>query len=105
MKEFFQVVDLEEARARAAGFAAVGTERVALAAGRDRVLAADFVADANLPGFRRSTMDGYAVCASSTFGASDSAPAQLAVVGAVEMGKDAEVAVGPMDEIVRREKW
>jgi len=95
MKEFFHVVDLEEARARAGGFATVGTERVPLADARGRVLATEIAADADLPGFRRSTMDGYAVCASSTFGASDSAPALLTVVGSVEMGVAAEGRVGP----------
>jgi len=93
MKEFFKVVDLEEARACAGRFAVVAAERVALAAAGGRVLAADFIAGADLPGFRRSTMDGYAVCASSTFGASDSAPALLTVVGSVEMGTRAEVGV------------
>jgi molybdopterin molybdotransferase len=95
MKEFFQVVDLEEARALAGGFATVAAERVPLAAGHGRVLAADLVAEADLPGFRRSTMDGYAVKASSTFGASDSAPALLTIVGSVEMGRSAEVVVSP----------
>ncbi|MHC4472154.1 MAG: molybdopterin molybdotransferase MoeA [Planctomycetota bacterium] len=95
MKEFFKVVDLEEARAQAGGFAEVGAERVPLAAGNGRVLAADVVSEVDLPGFRRSTMDGFAVCASSTFGASDSAPALLTIVGSVEMGASAEVSVAP----------
>ena len=95
MKEFFQVVDLEEARARALGFAPVSTERVPLADANGPVLAADLVAEADLPGFRRSTMDGFAVCASSTFGASDSAPALLTVVGSVEMGVRAVTGVNP----------
>ena len=95
MREFFQVVPLEEARARAGGFAPIGAERVLLAAANGRVLAADLVAKVDLPGFRRSTMDGYAVSASSSFGASDSAPALLSVVGALEMGKRAELGVKP----------
>ncbi len=95
MKEFFQVVDLDQARARAGRFAPVGTERVPLSAGLGRVLAADLVAEEDLPGFPRSTMDGYAVCARSTFGASPSAPALLTVTGAVEMGRPAREAVGP----------
>jgi molybdopterin molybdotransferase len=95
MEEFFKVVDLEEARARAIEFAPVAPERVPLPAASGRVLAEDLVASVDLPGFRRSTMDGYAVCASSTFGASDSAPALLTVVGSVEMGTRAEVAVKP----------
>ena len=95
MKEFFQVRDLGEARALALGFATVGTERVPLAAGDGRVLAADLVAGQDLPGFRRSTVDGYAVIASSTFGASDSAPALLCVTASVEMGTRAEGSVKP----------
>ena len=86
MKEFFRVVDLEEARARARGLSAVGRERVSLGAALGRVLARDLVAGEDLPGFARSTMDGYAVQAASTFGASDSSPALLGVVGSVEMG-------------------
>jgi molybdopterin molybdotransferase len=95
MKEFFKVVDLEEALTHARMFRAVAAERVPLAAANGRVLVVDFIAPANLPGFRRSTMDGYAVCASSTFGASDSAPALLTIVGSVQMGTSAEVNVKP----------
>ncbi|MCU0691690.1 MAG: molybdopterin molybdotransferase MoeA, partial [Polyangiaceae bacterium] len=95
MKEFFQVVDLEAAEALSREFAVVGEEQIPLAAGNGRVLAADFVASSNLPGFRRSTMDGYAVCAVSTFGASDAAPALLTIVGSVQMGAAAGVHVGP----------
>jgi len=95
MKEFFKVVDLDEARDHARRFAVVAAERVPLGTGHGRVLAADLIAEFDLPGFRRSTMDGYAVCASSTFGASGSAPALLTIVGSVEMGKEAEVTVAP----------
>jgi molybdopterin molybdotransferase len=58
------------------------------------VLSADVVADQDLPGFRRSTMDGFAVRAASTFGASDSAPALLTVIGEVAMGTGAGESVG-----------
>jgi molybdopterin molybdotransferase len=95
MKEFFKVVSLEEARALASGFAPVAQERIPLAAALGRVLAADCPAAVDLPGFRRATMDGYAVCAASTFGASDAAPALLTVVGSVPMGAGAGFAVGP----------
>jgi molybdopterin molybdotransferase len=95
MKEFFKVVDLEEAKALASGFPPLSRERVPLVRALGRVLAADLVATADLPGFRRSTMDGYAVAAATTFGASESAPALLTVVGAVAMGERAEVMVKP----------
>jgi molybdopterin molybdotransferase len=51
-----------------------------------RVLAAAPLSPINLPPFRRSTMDGYAVRAADTYGASPSLPAYLTVTGAVAMG-------------------
>lgn len=89
------MVDLEEARALAGRFPVVATERVPLAGALGRVLAGDLVAAADLPGFRRATVDGFAVHAASTFGASDSAPAMLCVVGSVEMGVCAGIEVAP----------
>jgi len=94
MSEFFHVVTLEEAVARLSHLPPVGTEGVALSEAAGRVLAADVRSDIDLPGFRRSTMDGYAVRAASTFGATESSPAMLEVTGSVEMGASAEVSVG-----------
>lgn len=51
-----------------------------------RVLAEDIVAPHPLPDFRRSTVDGYAVRARDTHGASDSLPAYFKLVGEVPMG-------------------
>jgi molybdopterin molybdotransferase len=53
----------------------------------DRITAEDIVAPLALPEFRRSTVDGYAVRASDTFGATDSLPAYLSLVGEIPMGK------------------
>jgi molybdopterin molybdotransferase len=53
------------------------------------------VSDAELPGFARSTVDGYAVRAADTYGASDGLPAYLDLIGAVRMGIAADVAVRP----------
>lgn len=47
-----------------------------------------------LPAFRRSTMDGYAVRAADTYGAGESLPAFLSVVGEVKMGRPAGVVIG-----------
>ena len=49
-------------------------------------LARDAVASIDIPHFTRSSMDGYAVAAAETFGASESQPAYLSVRGAVAMG-------------------
>ncbi len=57
-----------------------------------RVTAADIFAPHPLPTFRRSTMDGYAVRAADTYGASESLPAFLRVVGEVMMGRGADIS-------------
>ncbi|HLB25683.1 MAG TPA: gephyrin-like molybdotransferase Glp [Nitrospirota bacterium] len=54
-----------------------------------RVVAEQVVSDSMLPEFARSSMDGYALAARDTFGASDALPAYLAVVGEVLMGEEA----------------
>ena len=56
----------------------------ALALGR--VLAEDTRSPEDLPGFSRSTMDGFAVRSRDTFGASEGLPAYLGLVGEVRMG-------------------
>lgn len=90
VKAFFRVVTTDEARARIAAFDAVGTESIRVADGLGRVLARDLVAAVDLPHFHRANMDGYAVRAQDTFGASASIPAYLALIGAVEMGREAK---------------
>ncbi len=52
-----------------------------------RVLAEDIVAMENIPGFNRSTVDGYALKASDTFGASGGLPAYLEVTGEIKMSE------------------
>ena len=84
-----EVVDLENARALVEGrFARVGDgcEEVALQDAAGRVMAADVVAREGVPAFDRSTVDGFAVVASDTFGCSDALPALLVLAGEVDMG-------------------
>lgn len=59
----------------------LGDEDVALDNAAGRVLAADTVAPLDVPAFDRSAMDGYAVQAAATTGASDYNPLPFAVVG------------------------
>jgi molybdopterin molybdotransferase len=59
----------------------------------DRVLAEDVASPAELPTFRRSTMDGFAVRAADTFGATEGLPAYLEVVDDVAMGHAATRAL------------
>lgn len=52
----------------------------------NRILAEDILAPQPLPDFQRTTVDGYAVRAADTHGASDSLPAYLTLIGEVPMG-------------------
>lgn len=58
-----------------------------------RVLAEPVTAREYVPGFDRSTVDGYAVSARDTFGCSDSIPALLTLQGEVLMGEQPAEAV------------
>ena len=66
-------------------------ETVELCAAVGRVLYEDVMAEEYVPGFDRSTVDGYAVKAADTFGCSDAIPAILQVAGKVLMGKEADM--------------
>ena len=61
-----------------------------------RVLAEDIVADVNLPDFPRSIMDGFAIRAASTFGASDGNPAYINVPWTVAMGEIPSFSIGTL---------
>ena len=95
MKEFFNVLDLDRVFEFVPNFSPVETDIVPIAEALDRILAVDIVSDVNLPDFPRSTMDGYAVWALSTFGASDANPAYLTCKNTVEMGKSPGFAIEP----------
>ncbi len=60
-----------------------------------RIPAAAVTAPHALPGFARSTVDGFAVRAADTYGVSEGLPGYLRLAGAVRMGAEPDVAVGP----------
>ena len=64
----------------------LGTETVAVEEAVDRVLAVDIVSDLQVPAFRRSTKDGYAVRSADVSGASESEPVELKLNGEILMG-------------------
>jgi molybdopterin molybdotransferase len=70
-------------------------ERVEAARALGRVLAEDMVSSEDIPAFRRSTVDGYAVISADTAGAGESLPVFLELAGSVEMGKTAPFSVRP----------
>jgi molybdopterin molybdotransferase len=84
---FFKVKSSEEVFNIIKGFSPLGTEVIRSEDGLDRVLSEDLFSPENLPGFTRSTMDGYAVMAKDTFGASESLPAFLNIIGDIQMGQ------------------
>ena len=69
------------------------TETVALADAPGRVLAVDIKATEYVPGFDRSTVDGYAIHASDSFGCSDSIPALLTLSRVLSMGEGSGEAI------------
>lgn len=91
------VVTREEALRRILEHAAVpapGHEAVPLSASLGRILAVEVASPGELPAFARSTMDGYAVRSADTFGASESLPALLKVIGDIPMGVIPDRAIG-----------
>src|SRR6516225_9908771 len=82
--QFLTVIDRDEAERRfraALDLRPLAAEEVALAAALGRVLAADVVAPVDVPAFDRSNVDGFAVRAEATFGASEDRPRMLRSTG------------------------
>ena len=89
MPEFLTLLPPDEARALLLSHLPApitDSETIEAVSSLGRVLAEDIVAPHPLPEFQRTAVDGYAVRASDTFGASDSMPAYFALVGEVPMG-------------------
>src|SRR5215510_6076001 len=79
-EQFLEVVSAEEARARFErhlDLAPLAGEIVPLDAALSRVLAADVVAPTDVPPFDRAGVDGFAVAADDTAGATDAVPRRL----------------------------
>jgi molybdopterin molybdotransferase len=97
MPEFFQLLPPDQARSKflAEIHASPQPETVPLPEALDRVTFAPVCATVPLPPFTRSTMDGYAVRAQDTFGASASLPMYLTLAGEVLMGHVPDLELGP----------
>jgi putative molybdopterin biosynthesis protein len=109
-RQFLEVLDRDEAEARwhaALEPAALGAEELPLAEALGRVLAEDVRAGVDVPGFDRSNMDGFALRAEDSFGASEAEPARLRLAaetiptgvapsGEVAAGEAIAIATGGM---------
>ena len=95
LAEFLHVITADQFIELLGRFGRLSPERVPLDASLGRILSEDVVACEDLPEGARSTVDGYAVRAEDTFGASDAIPAFLKVAAAVRMGTLPDFAVLP----------
>ena len=79
-QQFLEVIERDEAERRwraTLDIVAVPAETVALEDALGRVLAEDVRAGVDVPGFDRSNMDGFAVRAEDTYGATEVEPVSL----------------------------
>ena len=102
---FRKLVSVDEAKeilARNFTPSPVGSETVALSEAHNHVVASDVVSRYDIPPFTRSTVDGYAVKASDTYGAEENNPISLELKGRVNIGEAPKVRVqkGTLAEIV-----
>ena len=81
MREFFAVRTVAEALSGFRPARRTAVEVVGLDAALGRVPSAQVPAREDLPGFARATVDGYAVRAADTYGASEGLPSYLDVAG------------------------
>ena len=95
MKPFFQVKTSEEIYKIIQTLPRLPKENVHLTDGLNRVLGNDIFSPEDLPHFPRATMDGFAVRARDTFGASEAVPALLTLSGEISMGQEAKTPIEP----------
>jgi molybdopterin molybdotransferase len=95
MNDLLTVRPPSEAFAELAGrlHAVKGVDSVDTLDALGRIVAQAVTARETLPAFTRATMDGYAVRATDTFGASETSPAYLRLSGEVTMGNVATCSV------------
>ena len=94
--KFLQVDTIEKARHKlfeAAKDYLPATKTVPLDKAGGEVLARDIFAKEDLPHFKRSSVDGYALLSADTKGARESIPVFLTVAGTVEMGCGADFTI------------
>jgi molybdopterin molybdotransferase len=94
-REFFTVRTVSEALTGFRPARRTAVESVGLDDALGRVPAEPLAAPHALPGFARATVDGFAVRATDTYGASEGLPSYLDVAGEVQMGQPPELEVRP----------
>ncbi|ODS38183.1 MAG: hypothetical protein A7316_00350 [Candidatus Altiarchaeales archaeon WOR_SM1_86-2] len=77
----------------------LGTEKVKIKNSPSRVLAKDIKAPFDIPPFDRSAVDGYAVKAENTFGASQTNPVYFKITGSAPIGKFPDIKVNDFEAV------
>ena len=94
-REFFTVKTVSEALTGFRPARQTPVETIALDKALGRVPAEPLSAPHALPGFARATVDGFAVRAADTYGASEGLPSYLELAGEAPMGRAPEAEVRP----------
>jgi molybdopterin molybdotransferase len=94
-REFFTVKTVSEALTGFRPERRTAVETVALDDALGRVPVESIASPHALPGFARATVDGFAVRAADTYGASEGLPGYLDLIGEVRMGRPPEIEVRP----------
>lgn len=95
MTHFLTLQSVDDILKKISLFEPVSTETLPLEACSGRTLAHALVAEEDLPGFVRATMDGFAVRAKDVFGASEGMPALLDCIGECPMGETPSFSLKP----------
>jgi len=95
MSKFLKVKTAQQVLALLSEIRPLPSETIPLERARGRTVASDIRAPEAVPHFFRATMDGFAVRAADTFGASENLPALLTTAGEVLMGECAKAPLVP----------
>jgi len=93
MKSFFRVQTPDQLLKKLNRFKPLSSEEASLEESLHRVLAENVTSSTNLPQFPRSTVDGFALNAKDTYGASEKNPAIFQIIGEIPMGKISEITL------------
>ena len=91
MKGFFRVQTPDQLFQKLNRFKSLSVESIHIEKSLHRVIAEDVISPISLPEFPRSTVDGFALKARDTYGASEKNPSILQVVGEIPMGKVSDI--------------
>ena len=91
MKGFFKVQTIDQLYQKIERFKPLFSEKVGIEDSLHRVLSEDILSPTHLPEFPRSTVDGFALRAKDTYGASEKNPVILRLVGEIPMGQVSDI--------------